>query len=115
MATKEVADLIAKDFVTIKLDSDRGIGAKDIRQRFISKEPGLPWFAFLDADGKCLIHSSGPDGRNIGHPVRDNEIAFFRIMLETVKIKLTHNDIQVLIQSLEAFNKAAGLQSTNRQ
>jgi len=114
MATKENADLLAKDFVTIKLE-DRGIGAQDIRQRFISEDPGLPWFAFLDADGKCLIHSSGSDGRNIGHPVRDNEIAYFRIMLETVKEKFTDHDIEVLIQSLEDFNKAAGLQSSNRQ
>ncbi len=114
MATKQNADLLAKDFVTIKLE-DRGIGAQDIRQRFISEDPGLPWFAFLDADGKCLIHSSGPDGRNIGHPVRDNEIAYFRIMLETVKKNLTEKDIQALIQSLEAFNKAAELQSLNPQ
>jgi len=110
MATKDVAALIAKEFVIIKLDSDRGIGAKDIARRFIDKEQGLPWFAFLDVDGKCLIHSTRPDGSNIGHPFKSDEVAFFRTMLQAVQRHLTANDISFLIQSLEVFNKAATLQ-----
>jgi len=113
MATKDVAALIAKEFVTVKLDSDRGIGAKDIERRFIDKEQGLPWFAFLDVNGKCLIHSTRSNGSNIGHPAQSDEVAYFRTMLQTVKKHLTDNDISFLIQSLEAFNKAAGLQPTN--
>jgi hypothetical protein len=112
MATKDVAARISKEFVTVKLDLDRGLGAKNIERRFIGKEPGLPWFAFLDVDGKCLIHSTKPDGSNIGHPAQSDEVAYFRIMLQTAKKHLTENDIDFLIQSLEAFNKAAGLQST---
>jgi hypothetical protein len=112
MATRDVSALIAKDFVTVKLDSDRGIGAKDIERRFIDKEQGLPWFAFLDVNGKCLIHSTRPNGNNIGHPVQSDEVAHFRAMLQTAKKRLTDNDINLLIQSLETFNKAAGLQPT---
>lgn len=110
MATNNVAALIAKDFITVKLDYDRGIGAKDIKRRFLDQESGLPWFAFLDAGGKCLIHSSKSDGRNIGHPAQLDELAHFRTMLQTVKKHLTENDINTLLQSLEAFNKAAGIQ-----
>jgi hypothetical protein len=113
MATKDVAALIAKDFVTVKLDSDRGIGAKDIERRFIDKQQGLPWFAFLDANGNCLIHSIGPNGGNIGHPFKSDELAYFRTMVQTVKKHLTEKDINFLIQSLEAFNKAEGIQSPN--
>ena len=112
MATKDVAVLIAKEFVTVKLDLDRGIGAKDIERRFIDKEQGLPWFAFLDVNGKCLIHSIRPNGGNIGHPFQSDEVAYFNTMLQTVKKHLTENDINFLIQSLEAFNKSAGLQPT---
>jgi hypothetical protein len=112
MATKDVSALIAKEFVPVKLDLDRGIGAKDIERRFIDKEAGLPWFAFLNVDGKCLIHSTRPNGSNIGHPAQSDEVAYFRTMLQTVKKNLTDNDINFLIQSLEAFNRAAGLQPT---
>ena len=106
MATKDVAALLAKEFVIVKLDIERGIGAKEIERRFISKEPGLPWFAFLDGGGKCLIHSTRPDGGNIGHPFKPDEVAYFKTMLQTVKKHLTESDINFLIQSLEAFNKA---------
>jgi hypothetical protein len=108
MATKEVEPLIAKEFVTVKLDFDRGIGAKDIELRFIDRSQGLPWFAFLDAEGKCLIHSTGPKG-NIGHPAEPHEVDYFKTMLQTVKKHLTDDDINSLIQSLVAFNKAAGV------
>ena len=32
------------------------------------KAAGLPWFVFLDGDGKAVITSTDPDGRNIGYP-----------------------------------------------
>jgi hypothetical protein len=108
MATKEAAPLLAKEFVTVKLDYDRGIGAKAIESRFIAKPQGLPWLAFLDADGKCLINSTREKGGNIGHPDKPDEVEYFKTMLETVKKHLTDDDINSLIQSLVAFNKAAG-------
>ncbi len=114
MATKDVAALLAKEFVIVKLDIERGIGAKEIERRFISGEPGLPWFAFLNIDGKCLTNSSRPSGNTIGHPFQSDDVAYFRTMLQTVKKHLTDQDISFLIQSLEAFNKKlVGLQSTN--
>jgi hypothetical protein len=107
MAAKDVAPLIAKEFITVKLDFDRATGAKDIERRYIEKEQGLPWFAFLDGDGKCLIHSTGPKG-NTGHPAQPEEVAYFKTMLQTVKKHLTDDDISFLIQSIEAFNKTYG-------
>jgi hypothetical protein len=107
MATKDVAPMLAKEFITVKLDYDRATGAKEIERRYIEKEQGLPWFAFLDGDGKCLIHSTGPKG-NTGHPMAPEEVSHFRTMLQTVKKRLADDDINFLIQSLEAFNKSYG-------
>jgi hypothetical protein len=115
MAAKDVSELIAKEFVTVKIDFDRGIGAKDIQRRLIGREEGLPWFAFLDIHGKCLISSNRPTGGNIGHPFKPEEVAFFKTMLQTVKRRLSENDIDFLIQSLEAFNKAAVPQAAGMQ
>ena len=115
MASKEVAALVAKEFVTLKIDEDRGIGAKDLELRLIGKtaQGSLPSFAFLDVDGKSLITSMRPDSGNIGHPGTPEEVAYFKKMLQTVKKNLTDDEINSLIQSLEAFNKSRDIQPTN--
>ena len=104
MASKDVAPVLAKGFVTLKIDFDRAKGAKEIQQRYIDKEQGLPWFAFLDGDGKALIHSTGPKG-NTGFPAQPEEIAHFKTMLEAVKRHLTDTDITFLVTSLEDANR----------
>jgi hypothetical protein len=104
MASTDVAPVLAKEFVTLKIDFDRAKGAKEIEKRYIDKEQGLPWFAFLDGDGKALIHSTGPKG-NTGFPAQPEEIAHFKTMLETVKRHLTDADIAFLVTSLEEANR----------
>lgn len=104
MALEKVSTLLSKEFVILKLDYDRALGAKDIEKRYIDKEQGLPWFAFVDGDGKAIIHSTGPRG-NTGFPAQPEEVAHFKTMLETVKKHLTDADIEWLISSLIAANK----------
>ena len=107
MALKDVAPVLAKEFVIVKLDYDRGVGAKDIEKRYIDKEQGLPWFAFIDGDGKALVTSTGPKG-NVGHPYQPEEVAHFKVMLQTVMRHLTDGEIDALIESIIAANKASG-------
>jgi hypothetical protein len=109
MALKDVAPVLAKEFVIQKLDYDRATGAKDIEKRYIDKEQGLPWFVFLDGDGKALISSTPAGGSNVGHPAQPNEVAHFKAMLQTVKRHLTDAEIDALIASLVAANKAGGV------
>ena len=104
MASKDVAPVLAKEFVPLKLDFDRAKGAKEIEKRYIEKEQGLPWFAFLDGDGKAVAHSTGPKG-NVGFPAEPDEIAHFKTMLDTAKRRLTPEDIAFLVKSLEDANK----------
>lgn len=104
MASKDVAPVLAKEFVSLKLDYDRFPGAKEIEKRFAKQEQGLPWFVFLDAEGKPLIHSTGPNG-NVGFPAKPEEIAYFKTMLEKVRKNLTADDIAFLVTSLEEANK----------
>ena len=107
MALKNVAPLLSKEFVSVKLDYDRQPDAKEIERRYIDKDQGLPWMAFLDGDGKLLIHSTPAKG-NIGHPYQPDEVDYFRQMLQKVKHHLTDADIDALIASLVAANKAGG-------
>lgn len=101
MARKEVAALLAKDFVDVKIDEDRMKGADAIKQRFPkSANAGIPWFAFLDADGRVLADSAQPDGQNTGYPASDAEVAYFASMLDAARVRLTTDDVAALKKSL---------------
>ncbi len=106
MASKDVAPILAKEFVTLKLDWDRQPGARDLLKPSNGKDAGLPWFAFLDGDGNVLIDSIAPATGNVGFPARDVEYAHFKSMLEKVRRHLTDEDIAKLMKSLEAANKS---------
>jgi hypothetical protein len=107
MALENVRPVLAKEFVILKLDFDRGVGARDIEKRYIDKEQGLPWFAFIDGDGKAIVTSTGPKG-NVGHPYQPDEVAHFKTMLQAVKRHLTDADIELLVTSLVTANKSGG-------
>ncbi|MCK6445363.1 MAG: thioredoxin family protein [Planctomycetes bacterium] len=107
MAKKEIAALLAKEFVDVKIDEDRMKGATELEARVRppagpdGKGGGIPWFAFLDADGKPLADCTLPDGNITGFPVEPAEIARFVEMLEAVRVKLTPDDVAALRRSLE--------------
>ncbi len=105
MATKDVAPVLAKEFVSLKLDYDRMKGAKDLEKRYVSKEQGLPWFVFLDGEGKAIVNSTTPDGKNIGFPATPEEIAYFKTMLDKAKRHMTDEEIAGLVKSLEEANR----------
>jgi hypothetical protein len=104
MALDDVAPVISKEFVTLKIDLDRSKGARDIVKRYAGKEQGLPWFALLDADGKAITTSTGPKG-NVGMPWSPEEVAHFGTMLKTAKKQLTDAQIDALIASIQEFRK----------
>jgi hypothetical protein len=106
MASKDVAPVLAKEFVSVKIDFDRMGGAKDIAKKYQGEKPeGLPWFAFLGTDGVAITTATAPDGKNVGFPAQPNEIAHFKTMLDKAKRHLTDAEIAGLVASLEAANK----------
>lgn len=107
MALENVAPVLQKEFVVVKLDYDRGIGAKDVVKKYCNGEQGLPSFAFVDGDGQLLINSLGPKG-NVGHPYQPDEVVYFKVMLKRVQRHLTDAEIDALIASIIEANKAGG-------
>lgn len=103
MAKPEVAALLGKDFVDVKIDNDRMTGAKAIYEAQLQaagqEGTGIPWFVFLDADGKLLAHATGPKG-NVGFPYQPEEVEHFGTMLKAAKKNLTDDDIASLVQML---------------
>jgi len=104
MARPEIAAVLAKDFVDVKIDEDRMTGGKELKTAQMAaagqQGGGIPWFVFLDGDGKQLAHSTGPKG-NTGFPYQPDEVAHFVTMLQTVRRNLTDDDIALLRKSLD--------------
>lgn len=107
MARPEVAKLLEKEFIDLKIDIDRMTGGKEILRKYRGeKESGIPWFAFIDAQGKTLTTSEGPQG-NVGFPAAPEEIAHFESMLARAARRLTKDEQRALIDSLRADRKPA--------
>ena len=107
LARPGVKPRLEKDFVLLKIDTQRMTGgpalAQEIRQ---TSSGGIPWFAFLAPDGKILQTSNNAQGNNIGFPVRpDAEIAYFREMLMEGRKHMTVEDVTSVIQELQVFTK----------
>jgi hypothetical protein len=105
MALDDVAPVLAKEFVTLKLDFDRSKGAKEIEKRYAGKEEGLPWFAFIDANGQAIVTSTGPKG-NVGAPWEPHKVDHFKTMLVKAKKHVTDAQIDALIVPSDFRTKA---------
>jgi thioredoxin-related protein len=81
MAQPEIAAIFDREFVTVRVDTDRMTHGKEVLNRFRpSGKGGIPWFAVLDAKGKSLGDSDGPKG-NIGYPFKPEEIDHFMALI----------------------------------
>ena len=104
MASEDVAGLLAKDFIVLKIDEDRMIGGKELHAKLRGeRQGGLPWIAFLDAQGKELAAGNDLDSQkapNIGFPQADSELAWFGKMLTAARAGITDADIAALKASL---------------
>jgi len=100
MARPEIAASLGKEFVDLKIDTERHVGGQEMLTATRGTEKGgIPWFAFLDADGNVLVTSDGPAG-NTGFPAKPEEIAHFRTMLEKAATRITKDEIDALTASL---------------
>ena len=104
MAREDAAPL-QKDFLPVKIDTERMIGGGDVLASYPrSKNQGIPWFVVLDAEGKAVTDSNGPNG-NIGCPNSDEEIDAFLAILKKAATSLTDDDYAALKKSLVAYRK----------
>lgn len=101
LARPEIADVMARDYVDVKIDLDRMKNAKEVAARFRDNDKGgIPWFAVLDAAGKKLITSDGPEG-NCGYPAAPAEIAHFMKMLGETRRNITGEQAAALEKALK--------------
>lgn len=103
LAKPQIETILKKDYVVVKIDQQRMKGAKEViaRIRKPGEEGGIPWFAFLDKDGRILITSTKPGAGNIGFPVDPKtEIPYFVTMLKETRSRITDADIEQIVTEL---------------
>ena len=118
MAKPEIAAVLAKEFVDLKIDQDRMKGGNDVlaAERKLAGVPdsGIPWIVLLDADGKQLCNSNGPKG-NTGFPAAEDEIAHFVTMLKSSCKVLSAEEIEFLAKDLRAEREASERAAAERK
>jgi hypothetical protein len=82
----------------------------DAMMKRLGGDGGLPYFAFLSAEGDTLVTSNEPgkDGKkggNIGHPAQPNEIDWFLVMLHKAAAGITAGEVAPLEKYLRNQKK----------
>jgi thioredoxin-related protein len=114
LARADMAPLIGREFVDVKLDLSRMTGADEILKRYNpGASGGIPWFVFLDSRGKALATSDGPKG-NIGYPAAPHEIEHFIGMLKKTARKLEPAQIDQIDTALREEGKKIMAARANR-
>lgn len=109
MRRDDVGPMLAKEFVDVKIDTERMTGGDSVFAKYNanSKTSGIPWFVFLDSDGKVLAASERTNNgkaENIGFPSAPDEIATFREMLS--RTHMSKDDAAKVVASLQAASPA---------
>jgi thioredoxin-related protein len=106
LARPEIAAIMERDFVVVKIDNDRMTGGKDVMAKYRpadSQSGGIPWFVILDGRGDKLATSDALDApnKNIGYPATDKEIAAFMGIIEAQHRRMDEGQIKTLRRELE--------------
>lgn len=102
MAQPEIAAILQKDFVDVKIDQDRMVHGAEVAARLRENRPGgIPWFTFMNGEGEQLSTSDAPQG-NCGYPANAWEIAHFMEMLTKAGKRITAQERQQIMLALYA-------------
>jgi thiol:disulfide interchange protein len=102
MDKPDIAAILGKDLVDVKIDIDRMTGAKSVLDRYnTAGGQGIPWYVVISPDGKPVVTSDGPKG-NIGFPATADEIAYFMQMMGKARKSMTPDDLKAIETSLKA-------------
>lgn len=94
---------LSQDYVHLKIDTVRMTHGDEVALRLApGTDLGHPWMVILDAEGKRLASSVGPEGSNIGHPSQPAEIDHFLAMLKGTRKRLTDSDLDAFGAELNA-------------
>jgi thiol-disulfide isomerase/thioredoxin len=108
----DIKPVFEKYFVPVKLvvqeneknKAMENTGADALLKRF-GGPAGLPYSAFLDANGGLIVNSKR-DGQNIGYPGEPVEIDWFMQMIRKAAPKISAEDVKTIESALRHSTKA---------
>jgi thiol:disulfide interchange protein len=101
-ASSDAAPILAKYYSVITVDYEKNTGAPALANRLGAKgNPGLPWFAVVDAKGASLGNSDGPKG-NVGFPNNDEERAHMVSVIRSTAKGITPDEVETVAKALKA-------------
>lgn len=123
LSDQEVKGIIGKYYVVTHLDiqevkpgkkdSLENPGGNEIAAKLGGANSGLPFFAFLDGNGKKLADSNVmPKGQNIGYPAAKEEIVEFGKLLEATAPGMSQEERTAITTYLEKNSPRLRTQSS---
>ncbi len=101
LARPEIASILERDFIDLKIDVDRMENGQDVLRRFRRDDSGgIPWFVVLDPKGNPIATSDGPKG-NVGFPVEPHEIAHVLDLLKRTTRRATPEQLAAIETALK--------------
>jgi thioredoxin-related protein len=117
MQSEEMKKIFEDNFVVTHLDvmengekiaQFENPGGKALMDKLGGEKSGIPFFAFIDADGKMLCNSNVmPKEQNIGYPGTIEEITAFMKLIKTGSPKIPKDQIKAM--ALYFINNSPGL------
>jgi len=95
----DVAPILARDLVVVRVDQERMTGGKELAAELRSGGQDLPWMVITDAKLSPIVTSDGAEG-NIGDPLAQAEIEHFMTMLRAVAQAIDEQQMKKLETSL---------------
>ena len=86
------------------------VGGEEVMARLGGKNVGLPFFAFLDANGDGIVNSlrpvaGKPKPENIGHPFQPEEVDWFMVMVKKAAPAMPPDEAKALEHWLRSQKK----------
>lgn len=102
LARNDVAEVLGRDFVVVKIDIDRNPGGQPMLDRLSDKKSdGLPFSVIVGSDGQVAAPGIDVEGQNFGFPVETTEREGFALMLKKAAKNLTPKQIDELVEKLK--------------
>ena len=107
----DIKPVFEKYFVPVKLvvqenGSNKALenAGADALFKQLGGPSGLPYSAFLDAQGALVVNSKR-NGKNIGYPAQPQEIDWFVQMMKKASPKMSEGDLKTIETALRSFKR----------